>query len=128
MNKKEIKILDREISTRAKAFGRCEVCHTVPGQLHPHHYISRRTRSTRWAWSGGGGNIIVLCPKCHFMFHQHPIKARDKCKLIRPAWWESQLRELSNKLARSVTYEEHHDMVDWNLHKMILWYDDRKTT
>jgi len=121
MTKAEIKKLDKEISKRGKAVGICEVCNIVPKQVHPHHYISRRYHVTRWVFA----NIVVLCPKCHYLFHQHPIKARDKCKLIRVAWWEDELRELSNFIARGMSYQEHYQMIDWTLSQVLEFHKGR---
>ena len=59
------------------------------------------------------------------MFHQNPIKARDRCRLIRVSVWETHLRELSNCVSRGMTYDQHLEMMDWELYRVLLWYGDK---
>lgn len=58
--------------------------------LQIHHIYSRKNLSVRW----DEDNIVVVCPACHFYFHQHPI---EFVRFLEKVKGKRKLKELEKK-------------------------------
>jgi hypothetical protein len=95
MTKYQKRKLDKLWSEKVKenADFECEIC-GEKRYLNAHHYIGRRSISTRW-WIPNG---IALCPKHHTLgmesAHQHPEWFRSEILKIKGVLW---LKELTKR-------------------------------
>ena len=70
MTKTERNRMDREISKKVRARGRCERCGmTDPFRLQCCHIFSRRYSKLRH----DPENLLCLCAACHFWAHANPV-------------------------------------------------------
>ena len=109
MTKGEIKKLDKIWSAKVKedALYRCEITGKKGDecQLHPHHFITRKNRSTRWYLPNG----ICLSAGKHTMevvsAHGHPEWFRKQMLDIRGDKWLKDVVRQANKVFKG-TYKE----------------------
>jgi len=102
MKKGEIKKADNIWKAKVKenAGYRCELCGKKQNecQLHPHHYIGRRNKATRWYLENG----ICLCASQHTLSlwsaHQNPEWFRKEMLNIRGDKWLKDIIIQSNKV------------------------------
>ena len=84
---------------------KCELCGKSDGQLHPHHFIGRRNRATRWYLP----NCVVLCPSHHTMglwsAHENPAWFINEIRKVRGELWYKDIMKQSNKIFKG-TYEQ----------------------
>lgn len=105
MTKTEINKLDRIWKQKVfeNAIWRCELSGLTPAvaQLHPHHYVGRRNRATRWYLPNG----ICLSASMHTMgvksAHGDPEYFRKIILDIRGQLWLNDLVKQSNKVCKS---------------------------
>ena len=70
MTKTERNRLDREVSKKVRARGRCERCGNAdPFRLQCCHIFSRRYSKLRH----DENNLLCLCAACHFWAHANPV-------------------------------------------------------
>jgi len=107
MKKTEIKKADKEWSLQVRKRGKCELCGKSGEmcQLHPHHYVGRKNRATRWYLPNG----ICLCASHHTMgirsAHQDPEWFRGEILKVRGKDWLKDIVNQSNKVFKG-TYEQ----------------------
>lgn len=106
MTKSEIKKLDKIWSLAIRSKGKCEICNKKGDecQLHPHHYVGRKNRATRWYLPNG----ICLCATHHTMgtksAHQDPEWFREKIIEKRGEAWLKDIIKKSNEISKE-TYQ-----------------------
>lgn len=115
MTKSEIKKLDK--LWKEKLFEdmdfKCELTGLQKGQiqLHPHHYIGRRNRATRWYLPNG----VCLSASKHTMSiwsaHQNPEWFRSQMLDLRGQKWLNDLQNQSNKVFKG-TYDQVKDYLE----------------
>lgn len=77
MKKADRNRLDREISKKVRARGRCERCGcTDPFRLQCCHIFSRRYAKLRH----NERNLLCLCAACHFWAHSNPLLFGEFCR------------------------------------------------
>jgi len=107
MKKTEIKKLDKEWSLQIRSLGHCEYCGKQGDecQLHPHHYVGRRNRATRWYLPNG----ICLCASHHTLAvksaHGDPEWFRGEMLKLRGKDWLNEIVAQSNKIFKG-TFEQ----------------------
>jgi predicted restriction endonuclease len=78
--------------------GRCAICGSVSKQLHCHHYIGRRNKSTRWYVPNG----ILLCAYCHkfstYSAHENPEWFRQKMIELLGEEWLQDITQKANQI------------------------------
>lgn len=105
MTKKEIKDLDKLFSKKVKeeAGEKCEITgneedYNDECQLHPHHFVGRRNRATRWYLPNG----ILLSASKHklslWSAHENPEWFRGQMLDIRGKKWLDDVIKQSNKV------------------------------
>lgn len=103
MTKKEIKELDNLWAKMVKndAGLKCELSGECNCQLHPHHYIGRRNRATRWYLPNG----VCLSASRHTMSiwsaHQNPEWFRQEMLQIRGDKWLEDIIKQSSKVCKT---------------------------
>ncbi len=114
MKRGEINKLDKQWSLmiREDMKERCTICGKGDGtRMNPHHFVGRRSRSTRWYFPNG----ICLCSGCHTLCvrsaHQNPEWFRGEMLLVRGKEWLDDVMKQSNKICK-VDYQTVKDYLD----------------
>lgn len=125
MTKQEIKKLDKIVETACKKNTdyRCEICGAPKeiAQIHVHHIIGRRHRSTRFILE----NVVTLCAKHHTMglwsAHENPGWFLEEIRDLRGDKWWKKLNELSYKVNK-MDFETNKYLVDKSLTEILTYY------
>jgi hypothetical protein len=119
MTRSQIRKLDQLWSQIIRSKGECEVCGKLQNecQLHPHHYIGRRNRATRWDLDNG----FCICALHHTMgiesAHENPEWFRREALRLRGDKWLKEIYRKSNQIFKK-TFEQ--------IYKELKKYDRTK--
>jgi 5-methylcytosine-specific restriction endonuclease McrA len=95
-----------------KIIGKCENCGRKDN-LQIHHLFSRKYLALRY----DPDNILVLCPGCHFHFHNNPILCAENVKANLGVKYKELLEKA--KKPKKITNEELEELLEF-LKKEVL--------
>ena len=80
-----------ELSLKLRKDVHCELC-DIKEHLQVHHITSKFYMKSKLRFAKE--NLVVVCPKHHFMFHKSPVQTMEWFKRNRPDDYDYVLREL----------------------------------